>query len=196
MALLHVDFYSDALGRSTHMDAILPEKSSSHHWKTLYLLHGMTDDHSTWQRRTSVERYAEERELAVILPDGDLKWYADTPWGESYFDFVSRELVQITRRMFPRLSRDRADTFVAGNERGLRLDRPVAVGGVEVGVADARGDELDEGLVVSGSGQVDVLDDDRGAELLDDSSGERIGHGADPSGWGKGVTGTLTRPSL
>jgi hypothetical protein len=67
------------------------------------------------------------------------------------------------------------DTFVAGNERGLRLDRPVAVGGVEVGVADARGDELDEGLVVSGSGQVDVLDDDRGAELLDDSSGERIG---------------------
>ena len=56
MALLHVDFYSDALGRSTHMDAILPEKSSSHHWKTLYLLHGMTDDHSTWQRRSSVER--------------------------------------------------------------------------------------------------------------------------------------------
>ena len=118
MALLHVDFYSDALGRSTHMDAILPEKSSSPHWKTLYLLHGMTDDHSTWQRRTSVERYAEERELAVILPGGDLKWYADTPWGESYFDFVSRELGQITRRMFPRLSRDRADTFVAGNSMG------------------------------------------------------------------------------
>lgn len=118
MALLHVDFYSDVLGRNTHMDAILPEKSNSPHWKTLYLLHGMTDDHSTWQRRTSVERYAEERNLAVILPDGDLKWYADTPWGENYFDFVSLELVQITRRMFPRLSRDRADTFVAGNSMG------------------------------------------------------------------------------
>ena len=69
MALLHVDFYSEVLGRSTHMDAILPGKSSSPHWKTLYLLHGMTDDHRTWQRRTSVERYAEERELAVIMPD-------------------------------------------------------------------------------------------------------------------------------
>ena len=118
MALLHVDFYSDVLGRSTHMDAILPKRSRSPHWKTLYLLHGMADDSSTWQRRTSVERYAEERNLAVILPDGDLKWYTDTPWGENYFEFVSRELVQITRRMFPRLSRERADTFVAGNSMG------------------------------------------------------------------------------
>ncbi|MDO5324236.1 MAG: alpha/beta hydrolase family protein [Clostridia bacterium] len=118
MALLHVDFYSDALGRSTHMDAILPEKSTSPHWKTLYLLHGMTDDHSTWQRRTCIERYAEERGLAVILPDGDLKWYADTPWGERYFEFISRDLIQLTRRMFPRLSHERADTFVAGNSMG------------------------------------------------------------------------------
>ena len=118
MALLHVDFYSDALGRSTHMDAILPEGNPAPRWKTLYLLHGMTDDNSTWQRRSSVERYAQERNLAVILPDGDLKWYADTPWGENYFDFISRELVQISRRRFPRLARDRADTFVAGNSMG------------------------------------------------------------------------------
>ena len=118
MALLHVDFYSDVLGRSAHMDAILPERSAATRWKTLYLLHGMTDDASTWQRRTSVERCAEERNLAVILPDGDLKWYTDTPWGENYFEFVSRELVQITRRMFPRLSHECSDTFVAGNSMG------------------------------------------------------------------------------
>ena len=118
MALLHVDFYSDALGRSTHMDAILPERNPAPRWKTLYLLHGMTDDNSTWQRQTSVERYAQERNLAVILPDGDLKWYADTPWGENYFDFVSRELVELSRRMFPRLSHDRNHTFVAGNSMG------------------------------------------------------------------------------
>ena len=118
MALLHVNFYSDVLGRSVHMDAILPERNPAPRWRTLYLLHGMTDDHSIWQRRTSVERYAGERNLAVILPDGDLKWYTDTPWGENYFEFISRELVQLSRRMFPRLSRDRADTFVAGNSMG------------------------------------------------------------------------------
>ena len=118
MALLHVNFYSDVLGRSVHMDAILPERSGSSHWKTLYLLHGMTDDNSTWTRQTSIERCAQERNLAVILPDGDLKWYADTPWGENYFEFISRELVELSRRMFPRLSRERADTFVAGNSMG------------------------------------------------------------------------------
>ena len=118
MALLRVNFYSDVLGRSVHMDAILPERCPAPRWKTLYLLHGMTDDHSTWTRQTSIERCAQDRNLAVILPDGDLKWYADTPWGENYFEFVSRELVEHSRRMFPRLSRDRADTFVAGNSMG------------------------------------------------------------------------------
>lgn len=118
MALLHVDFYSDVLGRGAHMDAILPERCPEARWRTLYLLHGMTDDHTTWQRRTSIERYAEERNLAVILPETELAWYSDTPHGENYFDFISRELVCITRRMFPRLSHDRADTFAAGNSMG------------------------------------------------------------------------------
>lgn len=118
MALLHVDFYSEVLGRGAHMDAILPERCARKRWRTLYLLHGMTDDHSVWQRRTSIERYADERELAVIMPGTELRWYSDTPMGEDYFDFISRELVLISRRMFPRLSHDRADTFVAGNSMG------------------------------------------------------------------------------
>lgn len=118
MALLHVNLYSNVLGRSVRMDAILPERCAAPRWKTLYLLHGMTDDQTTWQRQTCVERCALERNLAVILPEGDLKWYADTPWGEKYFEFVSRELVELTRRMFPRLSHDQEDCFVAGNSMG------------------------------------------------------------------------------
>ena len=35
---------------------------------TLYLLHGLSDDHSTWMRRTSIERYATELGLAVVMP--------------------------------------------------------------------------------------------------------------------------------
>ena len=68
MALLHVDFFSDVLGMCTQMDVILPEntrgqigmegKAGAGRLKTLYLLHGMSDDHTIWQRRTSIERYA------------------------------------------------------------------------------------------------------------------------------------------
>jgi len=36
--------------------------------------------------------------------------------------------------------------FVAGDEGQGRLDRPVAIGGMQVGVADARGNHLDQHL--------------------------------------------------
>ena len=39
-----------------------------------------------------------------------------------------------------------ADAFVAGDEGQGGLDRPVAVGGVQVGVAHARGDHLHQHL--------------------------------------------------
>ena len=78
MALLHVDFFSDVLGMCTAMDVILPEttrgqigmegQASETHWKTLYLLHGMSDDHTIWQRRTSIERYASAKGIAVVMP--------------------------------------------------------------------------------------------------------------------------------
>ena len=120
MAILHIDFFSRALGRSAQMDVILPDARSNapKPWKTLYLLHGMTDDCTAWQRWTSIERYAEESGVAVVMPDTRLGWYTDTAVGERYFSFVSDELVRISRRMFPSLSHKREDTFVAGLSMG------------------------------------------------------------------------------
>lgn len=120
MAILHVDFFSRALNRNARMDVILPDARSScaKPWKTLYLLHGMTDDCTAWQRWTSIERYAEEWGIAVIMPDVQLSWYADTAAGERCFSFVSEELVPLSRRMFPGLSHKREDTFIAGLSMG------------------------------------------------------------------------------
>lgn len=120
MALLHIDFFSRSLNRSAQMAVILPDapRKTAMPWKTLYLLHGMTDDYSIWQRRTSIERYAEEYGIAVVMPDARLSWYADTAMGERYFSFVGDELVRISRRMFPALSHRREDTFVAGLSMG------------------------------------------------------------------------------
>ena len=119
MALLHIDFYSNILGRSVQAEVILPEEIASEgKLQTLYLLHGMTDDHTIWQRRTSIERYAGERHIAVVMPTTDLGFYANTHAGERYFDFISDELVHLMRRMLPRLSCRREDTFVAGLSMG------------------------------------------------------------------------------
>ena len=119
MALLQVDFYSDVLGRGAQLCAVLPEgPAPAGGFPTLYLLHGMTDDYTIWTRRTSIERYAEDRHIAVIMPDTRLGWYANTHAGERYFDHISDEVVRFSRRLLPGLSRDREKTFVAGLSMG------------------------------------------------------------------------------
>ena len=119
MALLQVDFYSDVLGRGAQLCAVLPGGPAPEGgFPTLYLLHGMGDDCTVWTRRTSIERYAEDRGLAVVMPDTRLGWYANTHAGESYFDHASDEVVQFSRRMLPKLSRRREDTFAAGVSMG------------------------------------------------------------------------------
>ena len=87
MALCHVDFFSNVLGQCMQADVILPQRTRGQigmeghieagKYPTLYLLHGMSDDHTIWQRRTSIERYAAEKGLAVIMPAADLSYYSD-----------------------------------------------------------------------------------------------------------------------
>lgn len=119
MTFLHADFYSDVLGRSTETYISLPRcKAPEAGYKTLILLHGMTDDHSVWHRRTSIERYADEKNIAVVMPTTRLGWYTNTHAGERWFDYISDELILAVRRMLPALSHRREDTFVAGLSMG------------------------------------------------------------------------------
>ena len=87
MALLHVDFFSEVLEKCTSMDVILPQNTKNQiglkgnarngKYKTAYLLHGMSDDQTIWQRRTSIERYVSEYGIAVVMPDGGLSLCAE-----------------------------------------------------------------------------------------------------------------------
>ena len=126
MALLHVHYFSDALGVQTSVEVILPEMKQGigveasgecELPKVLYLLHGYSDDHTIWQRRTSVERYAAAHNLAVIMPGVNHSFYCNEFHGERYWDFVSQELPAVMHRFF-RLSDKPEDTFVAGLSMG------------------------------------------------------------------------------
>ena len=83
----------------------------------LYLLHGLSDDHTAWLRYTSIERYADEAGLAVVMPAVDRRFYANEGHGHAYWDFVSEELPQLVGS-FLRFSEDPAETFVAGLSMG------------------------------------------------------------------------------
>lgn len=126
MALFQVSFYSHTLGMSMQMNVILPQQSQEDHSNAtgnrkipvLYLLHGMSDDHSTWLRQTAIERYVSDRYLAVIMPSTHLGWYTDMAHGNNYWTFISEELPNICQSFFKDLSDKREDNFVAGLSMG------------------------------------------------------------------------------
>lgn len=128
MALLHVNFFSDVLGMSMDMDVILPQQTSGQigmegkgaegKYKTMYLLHGMSDDQTIWQRRTSIERYVSKLGVAVVMPTTHLAFYTDTTYGMRYWTFLSQELPEICRGFFPQMSDKREDTLAAGLSMG------------------------------------------------------------------------------
>ena len=110
MALINLKFASEVLGMQTEINVIVPQKSTKGQigmkgeakgdkYKTLLLLHGLSDDSSTWLRRSSIERYATENGIAVTikaksfvkgvtlrLPD----CYAYT-FSDNYFDMQAGE---------------------------------------------------------------------------------------------------------
>ncbi len=119
MAFFDCHFFSETLALSVSAHVILPQipagKRRLH--PTLFLLHGLSDDHTMWMRRTSIERYATERKLAVIMPAVGRSFYQDTAGGARYWTFLSEELPATMRRFFP-LSEKRADNFAAGLSMG------------------------------------------------------------------------------
>jgi len=127
MAFLECRFFSESLGLSCSMNVVLPQatrgqigmkgrvRGKKH--PVLVLLHGMSDDHTIWARRTSIERYAADLGLAVIMPAANLSWYQDMASGPKYATFFKEELLEVARGFFP-LSDRRQDTFIAGLSMG------------------------------------------------------------------------------
>lgn len=128
MALFHSHFFSDVLGMQSEAMVIIPQASSGSQigvetpearkeWPCLWLLHGMSDDHSTWLRRTSIERYAEAAGCAVVMPNCHRSFYVDMDAGGNYWTYLSEELPELMRSFFP-FSTQRQQNAVAGLSMG------------------------------------------------------------------------------
>jgi putative tributyrin esterase len=116
MALIQCQFFSETLEISASMNVILPQQKGKL-FPTLYLLHGLSDDHTAWTRQTSIERYANARGIAVVMPAVNRSFYTDMSHGAKYWTFISEELPELARSFFP-LSPLREHNFVAGLSMG------------------------------------------------------------------------------
>ncbi|GGG94328.1 esterase family protein [Staphylococcus pragensis] len=123
MALIELNYLSTTIGKHQTLNVILPEDESffkkdeeANPLKSMLVLHGLSSDTHSYKRYTSIERYANEHQLAIIMPDADHSFYTNMAYGHSYYDYVM-EVYDYVHQIFP-LSKDRADNFIAGHSMG------------------------------------------------------------------------------
>lgn len=129
MAFVDLKFYSESLGMQSEISVIIPQKSAAGEigiasgasgdgkYKCIYLLHGLSDDHTIWARRTSIERYAQEYGVAVVMPCGARSFYTNMRYGGAYYNYIAKEVPRIVREFF-NVSGNREDNVIAGLSMG------------------------------------------------------------------------------
>ncbi len=137
MALMQVQFFAETLGMCTAVNVILPEKHQGigvegakefeGRYPVLYLLHGASDDHTIWLRRTNIERYVAKMNLAVVMPEVLLSRYENMVHGPRFQDYIADELPRVMESFFP-ISSKREDKFIAGLSMG-------GMGALKIGMA-------------------------------------------------------------
>ncbi|RIO83804.1 esterase family protein [Staphylococcus gallinarum] len=123
MAILSIHYKSKTIGMSHPFTVILPEDDSHFNsatppkkLKTLLLLHCLSSDETSYTRYTSIERYAEAHQLAIIMPKADHSGYSNMAFGHKYYDYIL-EVFDYAHQILP-LSTQREDNFIAGHSMG------------------------------------------------------------------------------
>ena len=137
MAYFTGSIRSKVLGMDTQLNLILPDRDQLEEvpLRVLYLLHGIAGNSTSWTRFTSIERYAQDRNFVVIMPEVQRSFYQDLKYGLNYFTYVSEELPRICRRLF-HIEPIRSRTYVAGLSMGgygamrVGLSRPDLFAGI------------------------------------------------------------------
>jgi S-formylglutathione hydrolase FrmB len=101
VAFCELKYFSKALCKQTAANLILPQNDAPPPYAVLYLLHGLSDDHTIWHRRTSIERYVSDYPLIVVMPDSGRGFYTDAKEGDAWETAIVRDLVGYVDQMLP-----------------------------------------------------------------------------------------------
>ena len=102
MAFATINYFSRSLKKASSFNVVFPDDPTiPRPWAVFYLLHGLSDDHTIWMRRTSIERYVAGLPLVVVMPDGGRGWYTNAVEGYAYEDDLIKDVVGLVDRTFP-----------------------------------------------------------------------------------------------
>jgi S-formylglutathione hydrolase FrmB len=110
---------NNALGKMTSFMAILPEGQGKGPFPVFYLLHGLSDNHTAWARRTSVERYVDGLPLIVVMPNSERGWYSDAQdlRNQNFETLIVRDIVGFVDNNFQTIA-SREGRVIAGLSMG------------------------------------------------------------------------------
>jgi putative tributyrin esterase len=118
MAFVECQIKSYVLEMNVSVNVLIPQDiKKDEKVKVLYLLHGYIGNQTDWMRYSSIERYAQNHRLAIIMPAAYNSYYTNIANGFKYFTYISEELPDIMESMFP-ISSKREDNYVCGLSMG------------------------------------------------------------------------------
>ena len=122
MALIRMDHLPETIKMNIPLNVIVPEPFEIQgvpvsERKVLYLLHGLSDDASAWQRYSMIEIIARAYGLVVVMPTVTRSFYIDQPNGQQYFTYIVDELPRYLHEVFGILPK-RENTLLAGLSMG------------------------------------------------------------------------------
>lgn len=118
MAFVNINYWSPSLVKETGCHVLLPDRQAAKGpYPVFYLLHGLSDDYTAWQRWTSLERYVRELPLIVVMADGHRSFYCDATDGHAYESAIVKDLVG----------------FVDTHFRTIKSGKGRAIGGLSMG---------------------------------------------------------------
>lgn len=78
MAVVDVQFFSEALGKRVSYGMLLPDVGEGP-FPVLFQLHGLSDDYHMWLLHSNIARHAAPYPFAIVFPDGGTHAYLDWP---------------------------------------------------------------------------------------------------------------------
>ncbi len=170
MAFLSVQYHSEALKKAHSMYVILPD-STKEPYSVMYLLHGLSDDHTIWHRRTRIEWYVRQLPLAVVMPDGGRGFYCDAVNGPANETHIVKDVIGFVDTHFNTRA-ERSGRFIGGLSMGGYGALKLALkhqnlfcsvvshsGGVAAGHKPLRDDLKDELRLIYGDNPTGCKDD-------------------------------------
>ena len=116
MSLLYINYFSKSLIKNTDMTVLIPNDLEKP-FKTLYLLHGDTQNSTSYIRHSLIEEYANKYKIMVVCPTGDKEYWTNMINGLGNYEDHVIETVNYIDNLFP-TSKNREDRFIQGLSMG------------------------------------------------------------------------------